>query len=65
MTKTVLLLATLAILSACTTIENHYAITGDSNRFDCPSTAAPIKTIDTGLSASASQSGNAGAETSK
>jgi hypothetical protein len=58
-------LALILILSAtaCTTISNQYHVAGDSNRFSCESTAAPIKTITPSISAAASQSGSAEAET--
>lgn len=66
MTKIILILVlAMASISGCTTIENHYAVTGNENWFSCPSTAAPVKVIDTGLTASASQAGDAGAESAR
>ena len=58
-----LLFALLQLLSSCavTTIENRYTISGNDNKLTCPNTAGADKrsTTDFGLSAAASQSGQA------
>jgi hypothetical protein len=44
-----------AILAGCTTISNQYAVSGNGNNtFQCDSTAAPDKKVDTSLGASVS-----------
>lgn len=59
------LLVLLALTSCGTTIKNQYTVTGNSNRFDCASTAGQDKTVDSRLgvsaaaTAAASQQGSA------
>lgn len=64
--RTILAVPILLALTSCgTTIKNQYTVTGNSNRFDCASTAGQDKTVDSRLgvsaaaTAAASQQGDA------
>ena len=55
MKKVLVLMALAASLVGCgTTIKNEYTVTGNSNHFECASTAGLEKTVDSRLGASVS-----------
>ena len=55
MKRAMALLALATAIAGCgTTIKNVYTVTGDSNRFECASTAGQDKTVDSRLGASVS-----------
>lgn len=49
-----LMMLALGLAGCGTTIENQYTVTGNSNHFECASTAGQDKTVDSRLGASVS-----------